>query len=572
MKAEKPEKRFIFLGGIPVFDYLINLDLDEISRITGSKVIIIDKKILLPVGTVFKCEISNLPEPVYINPLANVEVQSFNDELYYAMELGGKHPEQYDCTLCTTDFSIVYNDLKRLFPKLMANEADVKIIEVSQPGEIQLGGNNRNLIEAIKKLYDSPELAEKGRKIAFEHLFFFDVKNPKFKLIREFYQHYNVDIGDMTELHVDDLIPRTSYVLTIRKNKEEVLDRIVLSNRTNEDIISPRRLTDRYFKLEYKLRKDSDYVETHLVINSLTNHEELRLIARILRTSYASGTTTYLCPTKTFFKCIDRLIESRYYTTEKEKFFTSRRDFIYTELIPFVQYMILNTDELAMLDKVAEKRGIDVTASIIARRMNQGKKGENSKGGRILLTSGNKGARFTERLTRERARLYWRKANMPENKLFKFRFADRRILCGDDYVINLTSTLGAGDTFTGIFIGLKALRWDAGHALRAATLGAQHFIQNRERPKIKNIIDTDEDHILMGTETYLRDIISHHISESGDPTRYGTITDVVITINTSQIQHPFREILALAERVVAVKDKKVNDKKVTSLPFGRKTP
>ena len=49
MKAEKPEKRFIFLGGIPVFDYLINLDLDEISLITGNKVIIIDKKILLPV-------------------------------------------------------------------------------------------------------------------------------------------------------------------------------------------------------------------------------------------------------------------------------------------------------------------------------------------------------------------------------------------------------------------------------------------------------------------------------------------------------------------------------------------
>ncbi|MCK4378297.1 MAG: hypothetical protein KAW01_03090, partial [Deltaproteobacteria bacterium] len=162
MKAEKPEKRFIFLGGIPVFDYLINLDLDEISRITGNKVIIIDKKILLPVGTVFKCTITNLPDPVYINPLANVEVQNFNDELYYAMELGGKHPEQYDCTLCTNDFACIYDDLKRLFPKLITSEDEVKVIEVSQPGEIQLGGNNRNLIEAIKRLYDSPELAEKG--------------------------------------------------------------------------------------------------------------------------------------------------------------------------------------------------------------------------------------------------------------------------------------------------------------------------------------------------------------------------------------------------------------------------
>jgi hypothetical protein len=41
----------------------------------------------------------------------------------------------------------------------------------------------------------------------------------------------------------------------------------------------------------------------------------------------------------------------------------------------------------------------------------------------------------------------------------------------------------------------------------------------------------------------------------------------VITISTSQIQHPFREILSLAEKVVANKDKNV-----TSLTFGRKTP
>ncbi len=566
-KTEKADKRFIFLGGIPVFDYLINLNLDEISRITGNKVIIIDKRILLPAGTVFKCNITKLAAPIYINPLANVEVQNFNDELYYAMELGGKHPEQYACTLCTSDFTCVYNDLKRLLPKLITSKDKVKVIEVSQPGEIRLGGNNRNLIEAIKKLYGSPELAKKNHRIAFEHLFFFDVKNPKFQLIRDFYHNHNVTIGDITESHVDNLIPRTSYVLTIRKNEAEVFDRIVLSNRTNEDIIPPERLTDRYFKLEYKLRKDIDYVKTHLVINSLTNHEELRLIARVLRTAYASKTTTYLCPSGTLLKCIDRLIKSRYYTTEQEKFFTSRRDFIYTEIIPFVQYVILNTDELVMMDKGAEKKGIDATASTIARRMNQGKKGENARGGRILLTNGNRGVRFTERLTPERARIYWKKANMPENKLFKFHFADRRILCGDDHVINLSSTLGAGDTFTGIFIGLKALQWDSGHAIQAATLGAQHFIQNRKRPKIQDIIATNEQHILMGTGTYLRDIISHHIKESGAPTRYGTIADVVITIDTSQIQHPFREIVALENNGTVA----IDNKKVTSLPFSRKT-
>jgi len=57
----------------------------------------------------------------------------------------------------------------------------------------------------------------------------------------------------------------------------------------------------------------------------------------------------------------------------------------------------------------------------------------------------------------------------------------------------------------------------------------------------------------MGTETELRDIISHHLQESGDPTRYGTITDTIITIDTTQVHHPFREILALAKKIVAAK-------------------
>ncbi len=561
MASSKADKRFIFLGGIPVFDYLINLDLAEISRATGRQVIIIDRKILLPVGTIFKCRVNGQEKSLYINPMANVELQNFNDELYYAMEFGGKHPEQYACPLAAVDLKSILAALKKLYPEQIRSRNDLKIVTVETPGEIKLGGNNRNIIEAIKKLYRSAELRERSRDIAFEHLFFFDVKNPKFKLVKNFYHEHGVAIGDITDLHIEGLVPRTSYVLTITDH-DRVYDRIVLSNRTNEEIIPSARLTDRYFKLEYKLRKDADYIETHLVINSLTNHEELRLIARILHTAYASGTTTYLCPTGTFFKCIDRLLTSRYYTTEKEKFFSSRRDFLYTAIIPFIQYLILNTEELAMLDSVTLKQGIDATASTIVRKMNQGRKGENTKGGRLLLTSGNKGARFTERLTPQRAKIYWEKANMPANKLFKLRFADRRILCGDDHLIDIATTLGAGDTFSGIFIGLKAIKWDAGHAMRAATLGAQHFIQTRQRPLITDLIRTDENHILMGTETSLRDIISHHISESGDPTRYGTITDTVITVDTAQIQHPFREVLDLAMQVARKKENRV-----TTLPF-----
>ncbi|MBN2232871.1 MAG: hypothetical protein JW781_08650 [Deltaproteobacteria bacterium] len=566
MNMANGARRFIFLGGIPVFDYHIRIDMDEIMQAVNGRVISIDRKVLLPVGTVFRCRVKDHEQPVYINPMAAAEAQSFNDELYYAMELGGKHPEQFPCVLRTEDPELLVRDLSRMFPEHITAVDDLHIVDIGEPAEIKLGGNNRNIIEAIRTLYDSPEIAETCRSFTFEHLFFFDVKNPKYRLVRDFYQELGVGIGELTDLHIDKLIPRISYVITIHRGETEVFDRIVLSNRTNEEIIPVKRLIDRYFKLEYKLRRDADFIDTALVINSLTNHEELRLITRILRTAYAGGVTSYLCPTKTFFKCADRLLESRYYTTEKGKFYDSRKEYLYTDIIPYVQYLILNTEELNLLDNVAEKQGIDVTASILARQLNQGKKGQNDKGGRILLTSGHKGARYTERLTAKRARLYWQKAHLPESKFFNFRFADRRILCGDDHVVNLYSTLGAGDTFTGIFIALKALNWDGGHALRAATLGAQHFIQHGRRPGLKDIIRTDEAHILMGTETTLRDIISYHISESGDPTRYGTITDTVVTINTTQIQHPFSEILHLAREL---SDDKRN-RAVTPLPMARK--
>ena len=545
--------RFVFLGGIPVFDYMISLSLADIRQVVKNDLIMIDDKMLLPLGTIFVCRVDGLDEPIYVNPIAACEVQKVNDKYYYTMTFGGKHSECQLLSLRSVDLPGLINELNQAYPEIVRDEKDLKLISVETPARIQLGGNNRNLIEAIRSLYDSPELQAYGAQTECEHLFFFDVKNPKFKLVKKFYQDYRVKIGDIPEIHVDNLVPRISYVLTIENDSGKNLDRIVLSNRTNEEIIPVERLAQRYFDLEYKLRKDSEFVRTNLIINSLTNPEEMRLVCRLLHTAYASAVTTFLCPTKTFFQCIDALVESRYYTSRKERFFSNREELLYDSVIPFIQYLIFNTEELLLLDGVARRKGIDLTSSQLVRHMNQGKKGENNKGGRLLLTEGSKGVRYTERLTPSRALLYWKKARMPEDTIFRMRYADRRIICGDDFIDELASTLGAGDTFAGIFIALKALSWDSGHALRGATLGAQYFIRTRQRPKIKDLVATDERHIMMGTETELRDIISHHIQESGDPTRYGTITDTIITINTTQVHHPFREILKLAQKIVAEK-------------------
>ncbi len=548
--------RFVFLGGIPVFDYMIALSLEEVCRVVENDLIMIDDKILLPLGTVFVCRVEGLDKPIYVNPMAACDVQKVNEKYYYTMTFGGKHSERLPLSLCSVELAEMIDELNQAYPEIIKDEKDLKLVFVGKLARIQLGGNNRNLIEAIRSLYDSPELQTDSDEIECEHLFFFDVKNPKFKLVKKFYQDYRVTIGDIPEMHIDNLVPRISYVLTVKDDSGKNLDRIVLSNQTNEEIIPVERLAQRYFDLEYKLRKDSDFISTNLIINSLTNPEELRLVCRLLHTAYASAVTTFLCPTKTLFQCIDTLVESRYYSSRKERFFSNREEFLYDAVIPFIQYLILNTEELLLLDGVTRRKGVDLTSSQLVRHMNQGTKGENNKGGRLLLTDGSKGARYTERLTPARALIYWKKARMPEEAIFMMRYADRRIICGDDFIDELTSTLGAGDTFAGIFIALKAFAWDGGHALRGATLGAQYFIRTRQRPQIKDLLATDERHIMMGTETELCDIISHHLQESGDPTRYGTITDTIITINTTQVHHPFREILKLAQKIVAGKKDK----------------
>ena len=554
--ATGERSRFVFLGGIPVFDYMIALSLEEICREVKNDLIMIDDKILLPLGTIFCCRVEGLKKPIYVNPMAACDVQKVNEKYYYTMTFGGKHGERANLNLRFAELAELVSELTRDYPEIIKGAHDLKVIAVEDLVRIQLGGNNRNLIEAIRALYDSAELKPESTQFECEHLFFFDVKNPKFKLVKKFYLDYQVAIGDLPEIHIDNLIPRISYVLTLKNDSGKSLDRIVLSNQTNEEIIPVERLAQRYFDLEYKLRKDSDFIRTNLIINSLTNPEELRLVCRLLHTAYASAVSTFLCPTKTFFNCVDALVERRYYTSRKERFFSNREELLFDAIIPFIQYLLLNTEELQLLDGVTRRKGIDLTCSQLVRHMNQGKKGENNKGGRLLLTDGSKGVRYTERLTPQRALLYWKKARMPEDAIFRMRFADRRIICGDDFIDELVSTLGTGDTFAGIFIALKALSWDSGHALRGATLGAQHFIRTRHRPQIKDLIGADERHIMMGTETELRDIISHHLQESGDPTRYGTITDTIITINTTQVHHPFREILKLAQKIVADKKAK----------------
>ncbi|MBI5017348.1 MAG: carbohydrate kinase family protein [Deltaproteobacteria bacterium] len=546
--SQNSRKRFIFIGGVPVFDYMVSVRMEDINRATSNNVFIVGSRILLPVGTIFELKAQGRDQIFYLNPMANVEIQNLQDKLYYAMEFGGKHPEQREFRL-RVEKSEAFSELHAQFPTLIRTEDDLKIVEVRDPAQLHLGGNNKNIIEEIKTLYDSPELAGCAERISFEHHFFFDVDNAKFPMVAELYDRLGVSMGKREDLHVEGLVPRIGYVLTIVADDGSPMDRIILSNKTNEESIPSDQLTRTYFGLEHTLRRDADFAETHLVINSMTNQEEMRFLVRLLQTAHASGVVTYLCPTLTLLTCMDRLIERKFYAVQEERFYGYKRDFVYSAILPYVKHIVLNRDELALLDNSVAKRGIDATATYLAHQMNRGRGGETLDGGHVVVTGGSKGARYTEILRPERAKGFWSKARLAEDKAV--RFADRRIVCGDDYLTTFTSTLGAGDVFTGVFIGLVAIGWDGGHALRAATLGAQHFIQNRAKPKIRDMIAMDEEHIRLGTETELVDVISHHVDDSGDPTRYGTIADTVITVTTKQLQHPFREVLDVARTLAA---------------------
>jgi hypothetical protein len=527
---------------------MVTVQMEEINRVTDKNVFITGSRILLPVGTIFELDVAELGQTVYVNPMANVELQYLHNKPYYVMEFGGKHPEQFPFTL-GGDKAAILQELKEQFPQLIGNDDDLHIVRAADAVKIHLGGNNKNIIEEIKTLYMSPELAGHVENISFEHHFFFDVHHPKFKIIENLYRPLDVSVGDTEDMHVEGLLPRVSYVINIIGEDGNTLDRIILSNKINEEIIPPDQLRKKYFGIEYKLRRDHNFVETHLVLSSMTNHEEIRLLVRLLQTAHASGVITYFCPTLTLLKGLDRLVTEKYYAVENERFYEYRQDFICSAILPYINYAILNRDELILLDNSTTKRGIDAMATFLAHQMNSGRKGEQAEGGKVVITGGSRGARYTEIMRPERARLFWKKARLADDK--PVRYANRRIVCGDDYLTSFSSTLGAGDVFTGILIGLSAIDWDGGHALRAATLGAQHFILSRTKPQIREIITMDEHHIRMGTETELVDVISHHVAETGDPTRYGTITKTDITVTTTQIQHPFREVLALARTIAA---------------------
>lgn len=535
-------RRFVFIGGIPTFDYMIDVSWEEITAAVGDRVFVLDSKILLPVGTVFQVEVPALSSSFYLNPMANVGVQYLRDAPYFAMEFGGKHPEQFPFTL-KGDLDELLPELMAAYPDKIRSAGDLHVVTVARPVEVLLGGNNRNLLDEICTLFSSPQLAEAVKGVSFEHHFFIDADNPKFEMVRSDYEAKNVSLGEREVYHVPGLIPRTGYVLTIADQEGKSLDRIILSNRTNEKTIPLEKISARYHELENSFKHDGAS-GVHLVINSMTNPDEMRFIPRLLQTSFARGVNIYLCPTATTVRCVDRMLEEKFYTTEKERFFDYRKDFFYTSILPYIQYLILNRDELALVDNVVHKKGIDDTASVIAHRMNRGRLGDCVEGGRVIVTGGSKGARYTERLSPERASLFWQKAHLTQT--LGISYAVRRLVCGDDYVTGLVSTLGAGDVFTGIFVSLSALGWDGGHALRAATLGAQHFIQTRVKPRVEDMIAIDENHIRMGTETEMVDVVNHHVDLAGDNTRYGTIANTLVTIRTAQIHHPFSETLKLA--------------------------
>lgn len=548
--SESARKRFVFLGGIPTFDYMISVGWNELVRAVGDRVLVLDSKILLPVGTIFKVHAPALGQTIHINPMANVGVQFLRDTPYFAMDFGGKHPEQFEFTL-KGEPDAMLAELKKAYPDQIRSKKDLRIVDVKAPVDVVLGGNNRNLIDEMATLFSSPELADAVKGVELEHHFFIDAENPKFEMVRRDYEAKNVSLGQPEAYHVPGLAPRTGYVLTLSDESGKKLDRIILSNRTNEANIPAQQISALYFALENTFRATKDG-EIFLVINSMTNAEEMRYVPRLLHTSFARGVTTYLCPTATTIRCIDKMLEEKYYTPEKERFFDYRKDFFYTSVLPYIQYLILNRDELSLIDNVVHKKGIDDTASTIAHRMNRGKGGDCVEGGKVIVTGGSKGARFTERLNPERAGQFWQKAHLPMN--LGISFAVRRLVCGDDYVTGLVSTLGAGDVFTGAFVGLSALGWDGGHALRAATLGAQHFIQTRDKPKIRDMIEVDENHIRMGTETEMVDVVNHHVDLAGDDTRYGTIVNTLVTIRTAQVHHPFSETLGMAMKMAGYKD------------------
>ncbi len=538
-RTEK-SKQFFFVGGVPVFDYMIDVEQDEIIRSTGNKAMFMDTKLFLPVGTILVGK-TDTGEDIAINPFACADLLEIGGGYFYSLELGGKQRQKKDIELAGS-LDKIREELKKKFSDLVKSDKDIYKIEIDKPVKISLGGNNKNIIAAISSIYSSYGSPSMIGKVSMYHPIFFDTKLKLWEILQREYRELRVETGNLEDVHIDDLVPRKGYVITVVKPDGVRLDRTILSNRTNEEKIDPDKLLYRYESIEKLLYESSKETDTYLVLNSLTNPEELRLVLHLLQVAYAMQVDTFFCLSNTFLNCTRELISAKsYFRRRMLRWFESPKELIERRVLPYTSHMILNREELASLEPGIEIKGLERCMLEIARNMNHGRASFSVSGGKLLVSDGRRGVKLAELLAREDAEIFWEKCNLgPVNG---FKYAERIISTGDDNVIKFISTLGAGDTFTGIFIGLAALGWDMGHAMRAATLGAQYFIKTRKLPYLSNLVSLDNEHTRCGTFGRLKDSLFFHMDGGGVLTRYGAIVEKTNAMHTNQLHRPFSDIV-----------------------------
>ncbi len=533
-------KQFFFIGGVPVFDYMIDIDQAEIVKSTGNKAMFMDTKLFLPIGTILVGK-TDAGEEIAINPFSCAELMEIGGKHFYALEFGGKQRQSRDIDLAGNTEQIIRQLLENL-PDLLKAEADIHRIEIKQPIKISLGGNNKNIIAAIASIYSSYGSPSLINRISMFHPIFFDTKLKLWNILQSEYKALRVDTGKTRDVHVNGLVPRKGYVITVIKPDGTRHDRTILSNRTNEEKIGRQKLLDRYEGIEKLLYESAKETDTYLVLNSLTNPEELRLVLHLLQVAYAMQVDTFFCLSNTFLNCASELVSTRsYFRRRMLRWFESPKELIERRVLPYTSHMILNREELASLEPGIEIKGLERCMLEIARSMNHGRASFSLSGGKLLVSDGRRGVKLAELLAREDAEVFWEKCNL--GPVHGFKYAERIISTGDDNVIKFISTLGAGDTFTGIFIGLAALGWDMGHAMRAATLGAQYFIKTRKLPHLSDLVALDNEHTRCGTFGKLKDSLFFHMDGGGVLTRYGAIVEKTNAMHTNQLHRPFSDIV-----------------------------
>ncbi|HDM75655.1 MAG TPA: carbohydrate kinase family protein [Deltaproteobacteria bacterium] len=539
MDMEK-SKQFFFVGGVPVFDYMIDVEQDEIVRNTQNKAMFMDTKLFLPVGTILTGK-TDTGEEIAINPFACADLMEIGGKHFYSLEFGGKQRQSRDIELAGSVDQVVGEMIEKI-PDLIKSEKDIIRVEIKQPVKISLGGNNKNIIAAIASIYSSYGVPSLIDKISMFHPIFFDTGLELWNILQAEYGKLKVNTGDIEDVHIQGLVPRKGYVITVVKPDGTRHDRTILSNRTNEEKIGQERLLNRYQAIEKLLYESSKETDTYLVLNSLTNPEELRLVLHLLQVAYAMQVDTFFCLSNTFLNCASELVSSKsYFRRRMLRWFESPKELIERRVLPYTSHMILNREELTSLEPGIEIKGLERCMLEIARSMNHGRASFSVAGGKLLVSDGRRGVKLAELLAREDAEVFWEKCNLgPFNG---FKYAERIISTGDDNVIKFVSTLGAGDTFTGIFIGLAALGWDMGHAMRAATLGAQYFIKTRKLPRLSDLVSLDNEHTRCGTFGRLKDSLFFHMDGDGVLTRYGAIAEKTNAMHTNQLHRPFSDIV-----------------------------